>query len=42
MCDEADRESDSKDDKTEESSNQILNGSAVLQLDLQLLRYSTV
>nr|XP_016504337.1 PREDICTED: protein odr-4 homolog isoform X1 [Nicotiana tabacum] len=38
MCDEADRESDSKDDKTEESSNQILNGSAVLQLDLQLLR----
>lgn len=38
MCDEADSESYSKDDKTEESSNQILNGSAVLLLDLQLLR----
>ncbi|KAK4341996.1 hypothetical protein RND71_037812 [Anisodus tanguticus] len=38
MCDEADRKSDSKDDKTEDSSNQILSGSAVLQLDLRLQR----
>ncbi|KAH0695975.1 hypothetical protein KY289_013457 [Solanum tuberosum] len=38
MCDEADRKSDSKEDRTEESNNQILSGSAVLQLDLQLQR----
>ncbi|XP_060187639.1 uncharacterized protein LOC132616898 isoform X1 [Lycium barbarum] len=38
MCDDADRKSDSKDDITEESSNQILSGSSVLQLDLQLQR----
>lgn len=42
MCDEADRKSDSKEDRTEESNNQILSGSAVLQLDLQLQRYNTV
>ncbi|CAN4076314.1 unnamed protein product [Withania somnifera] len=36
MCDEAERKSDSKEDRTEESSNQILSGSTVLQLDLQL------
>ncbi|WMV13882.1 hypothetical protein MTR67_007267 [Solanum verrucosum] len=38
MCDEADRKSDSKEDRTEESNNQILSGSTVLQLDLQLQR----
>ncbi|XP_055824972.1 uncharacterized protein LOC129893460 [Solanum dulcamara] len=38
ICDEADRKSDCKEDRTEESSNQILSGSAVLQLDLQLQR----
>lgn len=42
MCDEADRKSDLKEGRTEESSNQMLSGSAVLQLDLQLQRYNTV
>ncbi|XP_016557341.2 protein odr-4 homolog [Capsicum annuum] len=36
MCDEADRKSDSKQDRSEENNNQILSGNAALQLDLQL------
>ncbi|KAM3239493.1 hypothetical protein P3L10_014529 [Capsicum annuum] len=36
MCDEADRKSDSKEDRSEENNNQILSGNAALQLDLQL------
>lgn len=42
MCDEADRKSDSKEDRSEENNNQILSGNAALQLDLQLQRYSAV
>ncbi|MCE2055987.1 hypothetical protein HAX54_043892 [Datura stramonium] len=38
MCDEADIKPDRKEDRADESSNQILSGSAVLQLDLQLKR----